>query len=215
MVTMMSLNRATSIFFYFINEKIWKFSLPILTLLIVIVMTIGTRTILSTVPYYTYNSALDMYTIKSDSNILPAYYNVIYFMAFAVSLSVFLNIISVIRLKTIQSKISTVERNLLLVTIFSSIIQCFAAANTFVLQLDPSRTSMLGQIAQVVLPFASDFLTISQPYVSIFLSSKVRAGFMQMYLKRYAATVTSMGFTKTGDWKSGAASRSTSHVTRF
>ncbi|UMM31004.1 hypothetical protein L5515_012656 [Caenorhabditis briggsae] len=156
-----------------------------------------------------------MYTIKSDSNILPAYYNVIYFMAFAVSLSVFLNIISVIRLKTIQSKISTVERNLLLVTIFSSIIQCFAAANTFVLQLDPSRTSMLGQIAQVVLPFASDFLTISQPYVLIFLSSKVRTGFMQMYLKRYAATVTSMGFTKTGDWKSGAASRSTSHVTRF
>ncbi|CAO4375684.1 unnamed protein product [Caenorhabditis nigoni] len=149
---MMSLNRATSIFFYFNNEKIWKFLLPILTLLIVIVMTIGTRTILSTVPYYTYNSVLDMYTIKSDS---------------------------------------------------------------FVLQLDPSRTSMLGQIAQVVLPFASDFLTISQPYVLIFLSSKVRAGFMQMYLKHYAATVTSMGFTKTGGFKSGAASRSTSQVTRF
>ncbi|CAL2042249.1 unnamed protein product [Caenorhabditis brenneri] len=214
MITLMSLNRATSIFFYFINEKIWRYLLPISIALVILITVIGTRTILSTVPYYTYNEPLDMYTIKSDSNILPAYYNVIYFMAFSVSFSVFLNIISVIRLKTIQSKISAVERNLLLVTIFSSVIQCFAAGNTFILQVDTSRTTLLGQAAQLILPFASDFLTISQPYVLIFLSSKVRNGFLQMYMKKYASTVNKMVFSKSG-FQSGPASRSTSQVTRF
>ncbi|EFO98777.1 hypothetical protein CRE_30508 [Caenorhabditis remanei] len=199
MITMMSVNRATSIFFYFINEKIWKILFPILLALVIVVTVFGTRTILATVPYYTFNEALDMYTIKSDSNILPAYYNVIYFMAFSVSLSVFLNVISVIRLKMIQHKISTVERNLLLVTIFSSIIQCFAAGNTFVLQLDPTRTTLAGQAAQVILPFASDFLTISQPYVLIFLSSKVRSGFIRMYLYKYAKQFNGMAFTKTNE----------------
>ncbi|KAF1758988.1 hypothetical protein GCK72_015448 [Caenorhabditis remanei] len=181
-------------------HHIWKILFPILLALVIVVTVFGTRTILATVPYYTFNEALDMYTIKSDSNILPAYYNVIYFMAFSVSLSVFLNVISVIRLKIIQHKISTVERNLLLVTIFSSIIQCFAAGNTFVLQLDPTRTTLAGQAAQVILPFASDFLTISQPYVLIFLSSKVRSGFIRMYLKRYAKQFNGMAFTKTNEF---------------
>ncbi|CDH92963.1 Serpentine receptor class gamma [Caenorhabditis elegans] len=215
MVTLMSLNRTTSIFFYFVNEKIWKFLFPFSIVLIIGITTFCARTILATSPYYLYNEVLDMYYIKSDSNILPAYYNILYFMAFSVASSIFLNVIAVIRLKMIQNQISSVERNLLLVTIFSSIIQCFAAANTFILQIDVQRATILGQAAQIMLPFASDFLTISQPYILLFVSSKVRTGFFGMYLKKYEKSINSWGFSKTGGFQSGPASRSTSKVTRF
>ncbi|CAI2350229.1 unnamed protein product [Caenorhabditis sp. 36 PRJEB53466] len=211
MVTLMSLNRATSIFFYFINEKIWAFALPISLGIVIFITVFFTRDVLGSVPYFAYYESLDMYSITSNTNILSAYYNVIYFMAFAVSASVLLNVISVIRLKTIQNKISTVERNLLVATIFSSIIQCFAAMNTFILQIDLKKTTIWGQAAQVLLPFSSDFLTIAQPYILIFLSSKVREKFLQMYWKT-GTKVNQMGFTKTN----GAAnSTSNSQVTRF
>uniref|UniRef100_A0A1I7UZL6 Serpentine receptor class gamma n=1 Tax=Caenorhabditis tropicalis TaxID=1561998 RepID=A0A1I7UZL6_9PELO len=116
------------------EDLIWKYLLPFSISLIIAITVIGTRTILTTVPYYTYNEALDMYTIKADA---------------------------------------------------------------FVLIIDTARSTLLGQAAQVILPFASDFLTLSQPYALIFLSSKVRNGFFRMYLKRYASDSTSMVFTKT------------------
>ncbi|ULT97819.1 hypothetical protein L3Y34_005568 [Caenorhabditis briggsae] len=118
MVTMMSLNRTTSIFAYFLYEKIWQFLFPFSLGTVVLCAVYFTRTILVTSPYYVYNEALDMYSIKADS---------------------------------------------------------------FLLQIDPSRSTVLGQVAQVLLPFFSDFLTISQPYILILMSSKVRLEMLKMY----------------------------------
>lgn len=51
-------------------------------------------------------------------------------MAFAVISSMILNLLSVIKLKLMNQKLSTVERNLLFSTITSTIVQCLAAGNT-------------------------------------------------------------------------------------
>ncbi|UMM31003.1 hypothetical protein L5515_012655 [Caenorhabditis briggsae] len=162
---------------------IWQFLFPFSLGTVVLCAVYFTRTILVTSPYYVYNEALDMYSIKADSDILSAYSNVINFMALSVTSSVILNTFSVLKLKffiTSQS-LSTIERNLLFSTIASSIVQCAAAGNTFLLQIDPSRSTVLGQVAQVLLPFFSDFLTISQPYILILMSSKVRLEMLKMY----------------------------------
>ncbi|EGT48617.1 hypothetical protein CAEBREN_06853 [Caenorhabditis brenneri] len=184
MVTLMSLNRTTSIFFYFVNEKIWSVLFPMSLGIIVFCAVYFTRTILLSSPYFSYNESLDLYSIKADSDILSAYSNVINFMAFSVISSVVLNTLSVIKLKLMTQNLATIERNLLFSTIASSVIQCAAAGNTFLLQLDQSRSTMLGQIGQTLLPFFSDFLTISQPYILIFLSSKVRIEMIRMYFKK-------------------------------
>ncbi|CAI2350230.1 unnamed protein product [Caenorhabditis sp. 36 PRJEB53466] len=197
MTTLMSLNRATSIFFYFSNEKIWKVVFPTTIGLMIVIAVWFTRTILASVPYYMYNESLDIYSITADTDILSAYWNVIRYMAFAVLSSVILNTSSVMKLKLMQQKLSTVERNLLFATITSSFVQCAAAANTFLLQLDLKRTTLWGQFAQLMLPFSSDFLTISQPYILIFLSSKVRTAMANMYFSKNSKV--NVMFTKTNE----------------
>ncbi|KAF1758987.1 hypothetical protein GCK72_015447 [Caenorhabditis remanei] len=109
---------------------IWQFLFPISLATVILCAVYFTRTILETNPYYVYNEALDMYSITADSNILPAYSNVINFMAIAVVSSILLNTVSVIKLKLMTQNLSTIERNLLFSTIASSVIQCAAAGNT-------------------------------------------------------------------------------------
>ncbi|CAL2042248.1 unnamed protein product [Caenorhabditis brenneri] len=169
---------------YFQYSMIWSVLFPMSLGIIVFCAVYFTRTILLSSPYFSYNESLDLYSIKADSDILSAYSNVINFMAFSVISSVVLNTLSVIKLKLMTQNLATIERNLLFSTIASSVIQCAAAGNTFLLQLDQSRSTMLGQIGQTLLPFFSDFLTISQPYILIFLSSKVRIEMIRMYFKK-------------------------------
>ncbi|CCD83526.2 Serpentine receptor class gamma [Caenorhabditis elegans] len=179
MVTLMAVNRTTSIFFYFVNEKIWSILFPLSLGAVILVEVFFTRTILSTKPYFVFNEALDMYSIKSDSDILSAYSNVIIFMGFCVICSIVCNFLSIMQLKLMKKNLSTIERNLLFSTLASSVIQCAAAGNTFLLQFD--RNAIYGQIGQLLLPFFSDFLTISQPYILILMSSKVRNGMLKNF----------------------------------
>ncbi|CAL2042250.1 unnamed protein product [Caenorhabditis brenneri] len=196
MITLMSLNRVTTIVLYFKTNKVWNFLLPIYSTVVVLSMIIGTRSILYSTPYYIYNDALDMYKLYADLKDIPAYSNLIYFIIVSASLSAFFNLVSAIRLKTMKSETSSFERKLYLITIFSSVIQCFAAGNTYILQADPNRVTLFGQTAQLIAPFVSDLLTISQPYVLMIFSSKVRNGFLNMYFAKKVAA-SELSFTRT------------------
>ncbi|CAB3397265.1 unnamed protein product [Caenorhabditis bovis] len=100
------------------------------------------------------------------------------------------NLISFARLTVFSIKISTGERNLVLTSFVTFLVQLLAGANTLALAFlvdESNANTFWGQIPQTLSPYVSDALTLCQPWALLIFSKKIRDSFIKTYF----------GFTKT------------------
>ncbi|EFP07112.1 CRE-SRG-32 protein [Caenorhabditis remanei] len=175
MTFLMALNRLSMVVLVNSYEKYWKPALPFFIAVIVIYPMYMTWPIASNNAYYLYTPPMGAYATKSVVDVTDILNNLIYFMLGITILTAVANVLAVIRLGCLPSRISGAERNLFTVSFVSAIIQLLALGDTLILRFGVSDAMSVGtQTAKVLMPFVSDLLTLNHPWTLMYFSTKVR-----------------------------------------
>ncbi|PIC27034.1 hypothetical protein B9Z55_019416 [Caenorhabditis nigoni] len=175
MTFLVALNRLSMVLLVNSYEKFWRPALPVFICLVIAYPLLVTLPISSNNAYYIYVPGLLAYTTKSVADVTEVLSNLKNFMIGITVLTTVANILALIRLKCLHSRISGAERNLFTVSFVSLIIQLLALADTLVLFLSAADTASVGtQTAKVLMPFVSDLLTLNHPWTLMYFSTKVR-----------------------------------------
>ncbi|CAA97334.2 Serpentine receptor class gamma [Caenorhabditis elegans] len=175
MTFLSSLNRLTMVFFVDSYEKIWRPSLPFLIMIVIIFPMIMTWPIATNNAYFIYSPTLGGFATKTVANSTEVLNSLVTFMIVFTLFTATANIVSIIRLTLLPTRISGAERNLFTVSFVSFIIQLLALGDTLILRAAPSEGMSVGaQTAKALMPFVSDILTFNHPWTIMYFSTKVR-----------------------------------------
>ncbi|EGT48542.1 hypothetical protein CAEBREN_30978 [Caenorhabditis brenneri] len=132
---MVALNRLSMVILVDSYEKYWRVALPIFMIVIIIYPFTVTWPIAASNAYFLYTPPMGTYATKSAGDVTAILNTLVNFMLTTTSLTAVANILAIIRLKCLPTRISGAEKNLFHVGLVSFVIQVLALGDTV-------RTSM-------------------------------------------------------------------------
>ncbi|CAI5451035.1 unnamed protein product [Caenorhabditis angaria] len=191
MIMFVSINRCSMIFNLTSYNNQWKRIFPCIIVLVSLFPLTQTYPIFFNTAYYVYTEALDCYSTKTLANTATIYSHLLIYMGVTTIITALANIFAFCKLSLMNSKIPKGEQNLMFVSLAMFFVQLFAGGNTIINRLfvsDSNATSTWSQIAQTLIPFTSDGLTLIHPWILLAFSKRVRKCMMKTYFPRYVTT---------------------------
>uniref|UniRef100_A0A1I7X5D4 Serpentine receptor class gamma n=1 Tax=Heterorhabditis bacteriophora TaxID=37862 RepID=A0A1I7X5D4_HETBA len=143
--------------------------------------------------YFEYVEAMDCFAIKTTMDVKNIYDALIPFIIVVTLLTAVINVTATLKLFTVnRTERRKSEINLFIMSLAHFFCQFSVATITVLVRLtvdDTNRESSWAQLGQLILPFGSDFLTLSSPYLLLAFSSKLRNCIVQLISKENSANM--------------------------
>ncbi|XGW11602.1 hypothetical protein V3C99_012802 [Haemonchus contortus] len=184
-----SLNRMAAIVWPRMDDRIWSAVVVLSTVISYVSPLIVTYPYLTEEASFDYSKKIEGYVAHSNSDFPTIYSQLYYFMCVFVVASSCVSIVSMVCLCLRSKRIECVraERRMLTLALLSFLVEISYFTLLTIVQID--RGGNFEKNARyTIIPFISDLMTFSMPYLILFLNKNVRARLLRPFIRQKEVT---------------------------